>query len=121
MFLVGDPIRCHRPPQGATGRHRPLSTLAQILSNTWKTIEINEKQLKSMRIYENLLKSMTNYENLSKSMKIQGYMRSAKGRWVIFYIPNIQMPHICVPQAEINCLNKEHENHGSLENIDFDM
>jgi hypothetical protein len=31
------------------------------------------------------------------------------------------MPHICVPQAEINCLNKEHENHGSLENIDFDM
>ena len=47
-----------------------------------------------MKTYENLWKSMTIYENIMKSMKIQGYMCSEKGRWVIFYILNISTPHI---------------------------
>ena len=74
-----------------------------------------------MKIYENLWKSMKIYENLLKSMKIQRYMCSEKRRLVTFYILNIYTPHICVPQTEINCLNRENENRGFRENMVFDL
>ena len=74
-----------------------------------------------MKIYGKLLKSMKIYENLWKSMKIQRYMCSEKGTWVIFYILNIQTPHISVLQREINCLNTENENHSFPENMDSDL
>jgi len=46
MFLIGDPIRCHRPPQEATGRHRAAQAAehpgSRTSPNIWKTIEIHE-------------------------------------------------------------------------------
>ena len=56
-----------------------------------------------------------------RSMKIHeihniyGIYLFRKKRWVIFFILNIWTPHISVLQREINCLNREHENHGFQE------
>jgi hypothetical protein len=47
-------------------------------------------------------------------------MCSEKRRWVIFYILNILKPHISVVQKIINCLSRENENQGFLQNMDFD-
>ena len=64
MFLIGDPIRRHRPPQGGTGCHRLPNILAPQPS------KIHGKQWKSMKNYGNACKSMEIYENLWKSTKI---------------------------------------------------
>ena len=42
-------------------------------------------------------------------------------RWVILYILRISTPHISALQKEINCLNRENENQGFRENMDFDL
>jgi hypothetical protein len=77
MFLIGDPIRRHRPPQTATGGHRaaqaakhPGSRTSQIHGKSWKSLKIDENPCKSMKIHVNPWKSMKIYENLRKSMKI---------------------------------------------------
>ena len=93
----------------------------QIYENLRKSMKIYKNLRKSMRIYENLWKSMTIHENLWKSMKIQWYMCSEKGRWVIFYILNTWTPYISVLHREINCLNRENGNCCFQGNIDFDL
>ena len=68
-----------------------------------------------MKIYENLNESI-------KSMNMYGiYLFRQKRRWVIFYILRIYTPRISVLQREINCLNRENENRGFLENMSFDV
>jgi hypothetical protein len=56
MFLIGDPIRCHRLPQavtgwhraaqGGTGWHRLLNILVperfKSIEKQWKSIEMNQ-------------------------------------------------------------------------------
>ena len=122
MFLIGDPIRRHRGPQGATGGHRAaqaatgyqtfwLQNLIKYMGNhwnPWKTIEIYINQWKSIKIYENLWKpmkikrkTMEINENLWKSMKSITYMGSIcfdQRRWLILYSKHVNASHICPPK-----------------------
>ena len=64
---------------------------------------------------------MNIYENQKKIMTYIGCICFEQRRWVIFYVLNIYTPHISVLQREINWLNREYENHGFRENMDFDL
>ena len=65
---------------------------------------------------------MKNHKNLLKFMediKIYGYDCFEKKKMgYILYPKNINASHICPPKRN-NCSNRENENHGFLENIDF--
>ena len=56
-----------------------------------------------------------------KSMNIYGIYLFWKKNMVILYVLNKLAPHISVLQKEINYLNKENENRGFRENMDFDL
>jgi hypothetical protein len=56
-----------------------------------------------------------------KYMNMYGIYVFWKKNMVIFYILNKETSHISVFQKEIDCLNKENENRGFRENMDFDL
>ena len=49
------------------------------------------------------------------------YISFEERRWATFYILRKLTPHISVLQREFKCLNKENEDRGFWENIDFDL
>ena len=53
--------------------------------------------------------------------KSMGYLCFETKRWVILYIQRKETPDTPVLQRGINCLNRENENRGFRENIDFDV
>ena len=105
MFLIGDLIRCHRSPQGGTGRHRLPQAVkhpgCRTSPNTWKTMEINVNLWKSMEIYENLWKSIKIYkifESQWNPLHVWDICVCKKGHGYILYSKQINSSRICLPK-----------------------
>ena len=86
----------------------------KIYENLWKSMEIYKNLWKSIRISENQWKSAKIHEN----PKIYVFWKKKMG--YILYSKHINASH-SVLQRELNCLNRENENHGFPENMDFDL